>query len=419
MSAGTEVAVTVRGIAAGGSGVADLPDGRVVFVPRTAPGDRVNIRIEKSKPRWALGSLASVVQPGPERRDALCALYDSCGGCQLQHLPYEHQLAWKARFVQDALARIGGLAAMESPEVVPSPLQTGYRNRVTFTLRRLGGSRVVAGFHALGRPAHIVDVRRECVLPRPAIVDAWQALRSSWGEGARLLPEGGRLRLTLREEGGSVVLVVEGGGAAWSAQPLAEAVPSLAAIWHWPSGEDPTHNPRLVAGSAEAGSTAFAQVNPEAAALLVDHVVSLAGDAKHVVDAYCGGGRYARPLAARGSSVTGIELDPAACADARRGAPDGLLVLEGRVEDLLEDVLPADLLIVNPPRSGLDGEVVRIAAAQPPRRILYVSCDPATLARDVGALANVYEARAVRCFDLFPQTAHVETVLELRAREEA
>lgn len=425
------VAVTVRGIAAGGAGVANLPDGRVVFVPRTAPGDRVTIQIERSKPRWAVGSLRSVLEPGPERRDAPCPLYDTCGGCQLQHLPYASQLEWKARFVRDALARIGGLEGLEAIEVVPSPLETGYRNRVSFTLRRLPGGHLVAGFHALGRPAHVVDVRGECVLPRPALVEVWVALRAAWGPDARLLPEAGRLRLTLRDDSGRTTLLVEGGRAGWSAEPLAQAVPALAAVWHRSAEENAV--PRLVAGSAEAGTPAFAQVNPEAAALLVEQVVSLAGAPRvdapapgaatsegprgRLVDAYCGAGRYSAPLAARGWDVTGIEIDPAACAEARRDAPSDSLVLEGRVEDLLGDVLPADLLIVNPPRTGLDPEVVRIIASLPPGRLIYVSCDPATLARDVGALAGAYAVRSIRCFDLFPQTAHVETVLLLERKE--
>ncbi len=413
-----EVQVTVRAIAAGGAGVADLPDGRVVFVPRTAPGDRVRVRIERSKPRWATASLSRIIEPGPERREALCALYDTCGGCQLQHLPYDRQLEWKARIVRDALLRIGGLSSAELPEVVPSPQETGYRNRITFTLRRLPGGRVVAGFHALHRPTHVVDVQGQCVLPRPALLDAWRALRSAWGPGAQLLPGGGRLRLTLRDDRGGVALVVEGGAPGWSAAALAAAAPVLAAIWH--RAGDERGEPLLVSGAPESGSTGFVQVNPEAAAPLVAHVLGAAGGpAGKVVDAYCGEGEYARSLAERGWDATGIESDPAACTTARRGAPAGCVVMEGRVENLLEAALPADLLIVNPPRAGLDPEVLRIIAAAPPRRLIYVSCDPATLARDVAGLGDAYAPASLRCFDLFPQTAHVETVLVLDAQERA
>jgi len=418
------VAVTVRGIAAGGAGVADLPDGRVVFVPRTAPGDRARIRIEKSRPRWAEGSLQELIEAAPSRRPSLCTLYDRCGGCQLQHLPYAEQLAWKGRVVADALERIGRLGAVDVPEVVASPDETRYRSRATFTLRRLRGGHVVAGFHALDRPAHVIDVRDECVLPTPEVVAAWKALRAGWGEGARLLPSAGRLRLTLRTGDAGVALVVEGGPRGWRGEALAASVPALAAIWHV-AGEA-TSGPELVAGVGEEhGAPTFSQVNVRAAALLVEHVLDLAGaagpgDRASAVDAYCGDGAFARGLLRRGWRVTGIELDRSACASARGWAgasgSEGFAVLEGRVEDLLDDALPAELLVVNPPRSGLGPDVVRTLVDRRPPRVLYVSCDPATLARDVAALSSVYDVAAPRCFDLFPQTAHVETVLALAAK---
>jgi 23S rRNA (uracil1939-C5)-methyltransferase len=431
------VTVTVRGVAAGGAGVADLPDGRVVFVPRTAPGDRATIRVVKSRPRWAEGSLLRLLEAGPERRDALCALYATCGGCQLQHVPYPRQLEWKGRIVADALGRIGGLGDVLPPEVVASPLETGYRSRVTFTLRRVAGGRVVAGFYALGRPAHVIDVSGECVLPLPELVAVWKGLRTHWGPGARLLPEAGRLRLTLRAGGvgakearGGVTLVVEGGARGWRAGPLAEAVPALAEIWHVPAVERTRGEafqeghfgggvPLLAHGPAPGARVpTFTQVNTEAAGLLVDHVVGVAGSSPVgvAVDAYCGVGEFGRALVARGWRVTGIELDAAACAAARAGSPEGLDVLEGRVEERLEGVLPAELVIVNPPRAGLGGEVVEALARGRPPRLIYVSCDPATLARDVRALADVYALDSTRCFDLFPQTAHVETVLVMRVR---
>jgi 23S rRNA (uracil1939-C5)-methyltransferase len=168
-----------------------------------------------------------------------------------------------------------------------------------------------------------------------------------------------------------------------------------------------------VAGAAEAGSPAFAQVNAQVAAEMVDHVVALVGEPRTAVDAYSGAGDYAARLAERGWKVTAIELDPAACAAARAAAQGRFTVLEGRVEDRLPDVLPADLLIVNPPRAGLDPRVAQVVLEQAPERVVYVSCDPATLARDVAALGDAYQLTSIRCFDLFPQTAHVETVVSL------
>ena len=179
---------------------------------------------------------------------------------------------------------------------------------------------MVAGFHALARPAHVVDVHGECVLPEAGITAAWTELRGAWGPGARLLPAGGRLSLTLRATADGVVLVVEGGEAEWSAQALAEAAPSLRAIWHRPTRGDGT---LLLAGKeAEdrwgpdvfpVAERAFLQVNRHAGARLVEHVVSLAGEGEKAVDAYCGVALYGRGLARAGWTVVGIESDAAAC----------------------------------------------------------------------------------------------------------
>lgn len=409
--------VTVRAIASGGDGVADLPDGRVVFVPRTAPGDHARVTIEKSRSHWARATLDELLDEGEARVDARCSLYDRCGGCQLQHLPYESQLEWKGRFVADALERIGKLGEVAVPEVIPSPREWRYRTRMTFTLRRLRGGRIVAGLHALERGGHVLDIDDECLLPEQDVLDAWTALRAGWGAGARRLPSGGRLRLTLRSVVNGVELVVGGGEAAWRGGGLLEEVPGLVAIWHAAGDLDPAE---LVAGASAAGlGDAFEQVNPEAAELLRDHVREVATmgglGACSVVDAYCGTGRVGRGLATHGRRVTGIELNASAAAEAGNDAPPGFAVVEGRVEDRLGDHLPCDLLIVNPPRTGLDASIPEILRETPARRVVYVSCDPATLARDLRALAPRYVLKALKCFDLFPHTAHVETVAVLEA----
>jgi 23S rRNA (uracil1939-C5)-methyltransferase len=420
------VEVVVRDIAAGGSGIGDLPDGRVVFVPRTAPGDRARIRIEKSKPRWAVGSLQRLIEPGPDRVDAPCPLYAECGGCHLQHLPYERQLEAKARFVADALRRIGGIEHVQPPEVVGSPRIVQYRNRITFTLRRLRRGHVVAGFHALGRPAHVIDVHAECVLPASELRDAWVRLRAGWGAGARHLPGGGRLRLTLRLTSAGVELVVHGGERGWDPGPLTLEVQCLSAVWHVHSGA--VEKPTLVAGvSGPGGGTAFVQVNAEAAALLRFHVMDVtrsdrpdgetAPSAGLAIDAYGGTGEYGRALARAGWTVVAVESDGAAVEEAAADAPVGFEAVVGRVEDRLADLLPAGLLLVNPPRAGLHADIPAIINSQPPPRLVYVSCDPATLARDVRALADQYDLTSLRCFDLFPQTAHIESVAVLSSRE--
>jgi 23S rRNA (uracil1939-C5)-methyltransferase len=281
---------------------------------------------------------------------------------------------------------------------------------------------VVAGFHELERPGRIADIDHRCLLPEPALARAWRDLRAEWGTNASRLPAGSTLRLTLRTNyTGHVTLLIEGGYGHGQPAELLERVPALAGIWR--RTRDGTTTPLAGAPhvtedwhgeTVELAGGMFLQVNRAAAALLESHVVNASGDVRGltVVDAYCGVGLYARRFERAGARVTGIELDPLAVAEARRACA-GAAVLEGRVEDLLESVLPASLVVMNPPRAGVHAAVCDALHAAPPARIIYVSCDPATLARDLDRLSPQFELRAITCFDLFPQTAHVETVAEL------
>lgn len=412
----------IDAIAAGGAGVGRAPDGRAVFVHRTAPGELVEARLVEERRRWARGRLLRVVEAAPERRAAPCRFYDRCGGCTLEHLDYPAQLAAKARIVADALSRIGR-RSVEPPEVVASPAEFRYRNRVSFTLVRLRGGGVVAGFHELERPDRILDIDDACLLPEQPLADAWSALRRHWGDEAARLPSGMRLRLTLRAtSAGRTALLVQGGFGAGRPDELLQRVPAIAAIWHQPR---PPAEPVLLAGVADlaeswqeeevsVGGGVFLQVNRRAAALLEEHVLDVAGDVEGttVIDAYCGIGLHARRLARAGARVTGIELDALAVAEARRTVPGAEFVAD-RVEHALPALLPAELVVLNPPRAGMAEEAAAALRGRPPARIIYISCDPATLARDLERLGPAFELRSVRCFDLFPQTSHVETVAEL------
>jgi 23S rRNA (uracil1939-C5)-methyltransferase len=415
--------VRIDGIAAGGAGVGRTPDGRAVFVHRTAPGELADVELVEAKRRWARGRLVVLQEASPARRDAPCRFYERCGGCTLEHLQYEAQLAAKSQIVVDALKRIGH-RAIEPPEVVPSPSEFRYRNRVSFTLVRLRTGGVLAGFHEIDRPDRVLDVDGTCLLPEQPVADAWGSLRVHWGRNATRLPAGSRLRLTLRgTAGGRTALLVQGGFGPGQPDELLARVPSLDAVWHQPR---PNVEPLLLAGEARLaeswqeeelalGGAVFLQVNRGAAALLEDHVVDLAGDVRGrtVIDAYCGVGLHARRFARAGARVTGVELDPLAVHEAELAAPDVRFVHD-RVESALPPLLPVDLVVLNPPRSGLAAEAVAALRAAPPDRMIYVSCDPATLARDLDRLGGTFTLGSVRCFDLFPQTAHVETVAEIR-----
>lgn len=413
--------VSITGIAAGGAGVGRLEDGIAVFVPRTAVGDEAEITIVDRRARWARGRLVRTLVDGPDRRRAPCPLYSRCGGCTLQHIEPSAQRQAKARLVADAMARIAHMP-VEPPHVEFADNEFHYRNRLSFTLLRLGGH-VVAGFHEANRPERILDVDARCLLPEQPLGMAWSQLRGAWGPGAARLPGGAKLRLTLRAVlNGDVSLTVDGGEDDGEPDALLAGAPAIASVWHRRKGEV---EPVLLSGSdsldetwlgegVRLTGTTFLQVNRDAAKLLEDHVITHAAraGAATVVDAYCGIGTRARALAARGAKVTGIELDGQAVLEADRlgGGPG---YLQARVEDVLPSVLPADLVIVNPPRTGVDARVAEALVEQPPTNILYVSCDPATLARDVERLSSRFVLRELRCFDLFPQTSHVETVAEL------
>lgn len=420
--------LAIERITSEGAGVGKLPDGRVVFVHRTAPGDQIRAGVQPSKARWARGRLASIEVRGDERREAPCPYYDRCGGCTLQHLTHPAQLAAKRLVVLEALRRIGKWESLPEPTVHESPLEFRYRNRMTFTLLRRGadGGRVIAGLHELDQPERVFDVDGQCLLPEEPISKVWDGLRREWGPGAVRLPSGPDLRLTLRStQSGKVLLAIDGGKGAGEPEELLRRIPDLQAIWQTFNGTD--RSPKLLAGEVrtqdlwegeevELRPTAFLQVNRRGAEPLRAAVIEAAlglGTGKRVVDAYCGAGVYGREMARQGMECVGVELDPGAVKVAKAAAPSGFRVLSGRVEDRLSEALPADIAVLNPPRQGVGKGVMEALLAAGVQRLVYVSCDPATLARDTLLLGGQYKVSGFQIFDLFPQTAHVETLLIL------
>jgi 23S rRNA (uracil1939-C5)-methyltransferase len=406
-SASTDVAdVEIDAIAAGGDGVGRL-GGLVVFVPRTAPGDLVRVRIRRGR-HFARGTLERVLRPGPDRIDPPCIHYshDRCGGCQLQHISYAGQLAAKRGGIHDALQRIGR-RRVEVPEVRPSDVVWRYRRKLTLTVRRSGAG-WVAGLHPYDDAVRVFRLE-DCPITDERVIAIWREVFRA----ARHYPDAPSFRAAARILDGHAVLVVEGGSRWPDARRFFDAVPSLAALWWEPEGAAR----RLIADrEAVPGGASFGQINSSVAIALRDHVVRLARAyaPAHVVDAYAGTGDTAIPLAANGSTVTAIEVDPDAAEMCRRRLPAASRVVAGRVEELLPNVLPTDLVILNPPRGGVHERVTAVlSGADPrPRAVIYVSCNPATLARDLTRLPG-YGIASLLGFDMFPQTAHVETVCEL------
>jgi 23S rRNA (uracil1939-C5)-methyltransferase len=412
-----ETELTIVSVAAGGDGVGRAGDGVVVFVPRTAPGDRGIVRYAtRRRGRFAHGELLHLDHPAPSRVEPPCQHYtiDRCGGCQLQHLSYPAQLEAKAGIVRDTLTRIGR-RTVDAPVVRPSPSPWRYRRKLTLALRRRPGGRWIAGLHPYDDP-NAVFALTDCPITDARVLEVWHAIL----EVADRLPDAPTLRGAVRVlDDGRATFTVEGGSDWGDHAALFDAVPALGALWWRP--DPPGSTRRLLAARDEADASigaSFAQINASVGAALHDAVVGrvLSFAPETVIDAYAGIGDTAAVLAGRGVRVTAIELDPDASRWTATRLPSGSRAIAARVEDALPSALPADVVIVNPPRTGLAESVTDVLEGPAgPRVLVYVSCDPATLARDVARLAS-YEITALESFDMFPQTAHVETLCQLVRR---
>jgi len=422
-----ESGILVERIAAGGDGVAREESGRVVFVPRTAPGDVVEVELTRQKPSWARGRVTRLVSAGGGRRDAPCPYYEECGGCQLQHLELEAQRSAKRDLVQQALSRIGGVD-VAVPDLVPSSAEFGYRNRVTFSGRELNG-RSSLGYHGLDDPGSVVDVRK-CLLAEPAIGAVWTAVREAWDVAGWPASPVAETRWTLRSAAGGAVDVLIRGGESPDPGKLAELMQrlNLSGWHHAPTGGRPI----CLAGREtladcwqgidfELPADVFLQVNRSVSVemdrWLEERVGSLSG--RRVLDLYSGVGARAIRWASAGADVAAVEVSsPAvrACRQAAAAMKVRLKAVSGLAETHVDRLLPADTVVVNPPRAGLSRSVTERLSSASAERLAYVSCDPATLARDVGRLGPGWRVVEVQPFDAFPQTSHVETIAWLERR---
>ncbi len=404
--------VEILRLAAGGDGVGRWTDGRAVFVPRTAPGDLVEVEARRVYRRHVAGRVRRLISPGPGRVSPRCAHYDGddCGGCQFQHLALDVQLEAKSSMVGDALRRIGKVACSD-PEVHSDGRAWGYRNKITLSRNDAGSG---FGFHCYHDPNRVFDLDR-CEIAAPGLNELWDALAPRVND---LGPEVERLVLRLDPDGGQHILVRTGSNRAGDSAQVAAALEALgpATVWHEPRG-GPAR--RLAGPVADRGAVGFEQVNREMAARVRhDALEDLAPvDGCHVWDLYAGSGEASRDLAAAGATVEAVERDPHA-GELGRHRASGLPVRwhEGDVEAVLPRLAPSDRVMVNPPRTGLSRRACRLLLDRRPRRMVYVSCDPATLARDLGILlagGADYQVTRVRAYDLFPQTAHVETVVRV------
>jgi 23S rRNA (uracil1939-C5)-methyltransferase len=396
-------------------------DGKVVFVRGAAPDEEVDAVVTEERRSFAYAEVVDVVRPSVSRRSPPCPYLPRCGGCPWQHLDYAAQLEAKRRIVQEHLRRLAGIVVDVEP-VIPSPLEYQYRRRLK--LRVEDGE---VGFYA-GATHTLVPIEH-CLLAEPAVAAAipWAA------ELARGLQT--KLRrielIRVGEETADVTVAAEAEGG-WVKADQArcrawlnghESVRGLAISgrrWRhtWGQTEIALRPDSEIVLRANTGS--FTQVNPEANLALVDTVVRLAEveNGARVLDLYAGVGNLSLPFARRGARVLAVEQQPQAARDnaanVRRLGLSGYEVRQAPADRVVAGFADAeerfDVVVLDPPRSGarpVIDSLLRLAAP----RVVYVSCDPATLARDVAVLRNRYRIDAVQPIDMFPHTYHVEVVL--------
>lgn len=344
----------IEDIAFGGKGVA-RHEGKAVFVPFTIERERVTAHLTREKKKFAEAELDRVIEAAPERTQPRCPYFGRCGGCAYQHINYEHQLTLKTRQAEQALRRIGKLTHVPMRPIIASPFPYEYRNRIT--VHALDG---IVGFYR--RDAHELMDITHCPISRPEVNAALARLRD------RRVRDG---HFTLRANPGPRVF-----------EQTNDAV-------------------------ADALRELIAGFFPESGALLVD--------------AYCGAGFFAKRLATKFERVIGIDWDRFAVAAAQADKSANEEYLAGDVSFELQKILGANTgtdiaVIVDPPSTGLDASSRAALMQFAPQTLVYVSCNPATLARDLGELQSQFTIESVTPVDMFPQTAEIEVAVHLRKR---
>jgi 23S rRNA (uracil1939-C5)-methyltransferase len=402
--------------------------GQVVLVPRALPGDRVRVRVEAAERGYARGAAEAVLAPGPGRRPSPCPFVPLCGGCVYQELDYDAQLELKESILRESLARAG--APWDGEVAVHGSPETGWRTRASFHVAaRADGVRI--GLHEEG--SHRVVDLDPCLQLSDAMTRVVTAARSAfarrpaWAHGVSDLdlaesPDGGRLVLALESR-------LDTAGAT-SLSALADEIPWLtglgvvvgppAARRYLPLSGQPYIEAEVRGFRLRAHVRSFFQANRFLLESLVAEVESGVRPGGGVLDLYAGVGLFAIPLAARAEAVTAVEINLSAAddavANARAAGFDHVTVERSDVRQALAGLpaAAAERVVLDPPRTGAGADVAEAIARRRPEAIVYVSCDPPTLGRDLVAFARGgYRPARIALFDLFPDTGHMETVVHL------
>ncbi len=448
---GEELELRIDSLAYGGNGVARL-NGFVVFVRGGLPGDRVRARVTKTKRGFAEATAEAVLEPSPVRVAAPCRHFGVCGGCRFQDLAYEAQLEAKEQQVRDALVRIGRIPEPPLEPIVPASSQYGYRNKLEYSFTQ-GEAGVELGFHRAGRWDEVVDIE-ECLLT----TDLGNAVRLAvrdWAREEGLEPYDqetgkGYLRHLVYREGRNtgqvLVMLVTAPGERFEPGYLVDVLRRFEQVRsiNWAVNDTPaerTNVPWKLLWGEDAieeeilglrfrlRPNAFMQTNTEMAErlyALAREYAALTG-AENVFDLYCGTGTIGLALAGGAKAVWGVEIseESVACAieNAELNGIENASFFAGNVGQSLEELVSeagrADVVVVDPPRAGLAGKALRRTGELAAEKIVYISCNPTTLASDVQVLRDDFGYELIRCrpVDMFPHTPHVESVSLLERPE--
>jgi 23S rRNA (uracil1939-C5)-methyltransferase len=397
--------VKIESLVYGGDGIGRLPDGRAVFVPCVLPGELVRIQPVEEKRGFVRAALVQVLEPSPQRITPRCVHFGLCGGCHYQHLSYADQLTAKQSILRDQLERIGGIRQPPVAPTIPSPQEWYYRNHVQFHLAPDGK----LGYYT--QAGERVFAIQECHLPEDSINQTWPQL------DFEAIPELERIGLRAGAEE-DLMLILE------SSDPQAPELTldlPISAVFQGPAGSfvmagDESLTMQVLGRAFQVSPASFFQVNTPQAGAMVEFLrdrLPLQPEAT-LLDVYCGVGLLSAFLAPRVGQVIGVELSEPACADfaANLDEFDNVSLYQGPAEQILPDLdVHPQIVLVDPPRAGLERRALDAILTSGAPTLAYVSCDPATLARDTRRLvAAGYQLTSSTPFDLFPQTFHIESI---------
>ncbi|TSB45581.1 23S rRNA (uracil(1939)-C(5))-methyltransferase RlmD [Alkalicoccobacillus porphyridii] len=443
--------VTITDLSHQGAGVAKH-EGYTLFIPKALPGETCEVKVTKTSKGYGFARLIHIHEPSSDRTEAPCPIYNTCGGCQLQHMTYEGQLRYKQKQVSDALERLGGITDVPVHPTLGMDHPWRYRNKSQVPVGERDG-KVIAGFYQ-ERSHRIVDMQ-ECIIQNEhndEIVQKVKDLANHYGiRGYDEEKHRGTLRHVVvrygRQSGELMVVFVTRDEALPNKKNLIEdirkAFPAVKSIVQninpkrtnvifgdktkvlW--GEEYIYD-SIGAIKFAISARSFYQVNPEQTKVLYDKTLEYANltGSETVIDAYCGIGTISLFLAQQAKHVYGVEIVPEAISDAKRNAElNGLTNTDFAVGEA-ENVIPwwaaqgirPDVFVVDPPRKGCDEKLLNTMLEMKPKRIVYVSCNPATLARDLKVLEEGgYKTKQVQPVDMFPQSTHVECISQLILKE--